>query len=223
MNVIIYVAGAVVLSLVVRALRKKPQRFNAPPRIQLYAATPVGQHAKDLIARKHDLDACGLKRIGTYRIDPLNVMASAFANPEEHICCVVYHHATVGCFVDMVCRSTSGKSFTSTNAPTGGALDHREGQEKHYDKTLAIPALFEMTKSRRPEGPYDDYTAENFASKFEAAYAEDMDWRARRGGVTKEEVRRQAAESGKPVSEETIDEATRRVNQKFAESRTDMR
>lgn len=223
MNIIVYIVGFLVLSLVVRVLRKKPQRFNAPPRIQLFTATPVGQHAKDLIARKHDLDACGLKRIGTYRIDPLNVIASAFSNPGEHICCVIYHHPAVGCFVDMVCKSTSGKSFTATNAPTGGALDHREGQEKHYDKTLAIPALFELAKSRRPEGPYDDYTAENFISKFETAYAEDMDWRARRGGVTKEEVRRQAAESGKPYSEATIDEATRRVNQKFAESRTDIR
>jgi hypothetical protein len=41
--------------------------------------------------------------------------------------------------------------------------------------------------------------------------------------VTKEEVRRQAAESGKPYSDATIDEATRRVNQKFAESRTDVK
>jgi hypothetical protein len=59
----------------------------------------------------------------------------------------------------------------------------------------------------------------NFASKFETAYAEDMDWRARRGGVTKEEVRRQAAEDGKPYSEEVIHEATSQLKQKFAESR----
>jgi hypothetical protein len=223
MNVIVYIAGLFVLSLVVRALRKQPQKFKAPPRIQLFSATPVGQHSKDLIAHKHDLDACGLKRIGTYRMDPLNVIASAFSNPAEHICCVVYHHPVVGCFVDMMCKSTSGKSYTATNAPTGGALDHREGQEKHYDKTLAIPALFELAKSHKPEGPYDDWTAENFIAKFETAYAEDMDWRARRGGVTREEVRRQAAESGKPHSDETIDEATRRVNQKLAQSRSDIR
>jgi hypothetical protein len=223
MNAIVYIAGLFVLSLVVRALRKKPQRFNAPPRITMFAATAGGQHAKDLIARKHELDQCSLKRIGTYRIDPLNVIATAFANPEEHICAVVYHHPAVGCFVDMVCKNTAGKSFTATNAPTGGALDHREGQEKVYDKTLAIPALFELAKSRRPDGPYDDWTAENFKAKFETSYAEDMDWRARRGGVTKEEVRRQAAEGGKPYSEATIDEATRKLNQKFAESRTDVR
>ena len=219
MNAIVYIAGLFILSLIVRALRKKPQKFNAPPRIQLFAATAGGQHAKDLIARKHDLDQCGLKRIGTYRIDPLNVIATAFANPEEHICAVVYHHPVVGCFVDMVCKNSAGKSLTATNAPTGGALDHREGQEKVYDKTLGIPALFEIAKSRRPEGPYEDWTRENFASKFETAYAEDMDWRARRGGVTKEEVRRQAAEDGKPYSEEVIHQATEQLKTKFAESR----
>jgi hypothetical protein len=222
MNAIVYIAGLFVLSLVIRALTKKAPKFNAPPRIQLFAATAVGQHAKDLIARKHDLDQCGLKRIGTYRIDPLNVIATAFANPEEHICAVVYHHPMVGCFVDIVCKSTSGRSYTATNAPAGGALDHRDGQEKHYDKTLAIPALFELAKSHKPEGPYDDWTAENFKAKFEQAYADDMDWRARRGGVTKEEVRRQAAADGKQYSEEVIHEATEQLKQKFAESRNNV-
>lgn len=223
MNAIVYIVGLFAISLVIRALKKKAPKFNAPPRIQLFAATAVGQHAKDLIASKHDLDQCGLKRIGTYRIDPLNVIATAFAHPEEHICAVVYHHPMVGCFVDMVCKSASGHSFTATNAPAGGALDHREGQEKHYDKTLTIPALFELAKSKKPEGPYDDWTAENFKAKFEQAYADDMDWRARRGGVTKEEVRRQAAADGKQYSEEVIHEATEQLKQKFAESRGDMR
>lgn len=222
MNVIVYIVGFFVLSAIVRAIRKKPGMFTAPPRIHLFAATASGRHAKDILARKPELDRCGLKRIGTYRIDPLNVMATAFSNPSEHICAVIYHHPVVGCFVDMVCKSTSGNSFTATNAPTGGALDHREGQEKVFDKTLTIPALFEMTKSRRPEGPYDDWTAGNFVSKFETAYAEDMDWRARRGGVTREEVRRQARASGKTYSEGTIDAATQQVNHNFARSRGDV-
>src|SRR5436190_11178980 len=99
MNSFIYIGVGIVLLLVVNALRRTPQKFKAPPRIQLFAATPVGHHAKDLTALKHELDACGLKRIGTYRIDPLNVMASAFSNPDEHIGCVMYHHPVVGCFV----------------------------------------------------------------------------------------------------------------------------
>jgi hypothetical protein len=223
MNAVVYIVGLFVLSLVVRVLRKKPRVFSAPPRIQLFPATASGQHAKDLLARKHDLDQCGLKRIGTYRIDPLNVVATAFANEQESICAVVYHHPVVGCFVDMVVKNTSGRSFTATNAPAGGALDQREGQVKVFDKTFTIPAMFELAKERRPEGPYEMWNAENFAKKFETAYAEDMDWRARRGGVTKDEVRRQAQESGKPYSEEVIHETTTKLQGKFAESRHDVR
>jgi hypothetical protein len=223
MNAVVYIVGLFVLSLVVRVLRKKPQVFSAPPRIQLFPATAGGQHAKDLLACKHDLDQCGLKRIGTYRIDPLNVIATAFANEQESICAVVYHHPVVGCFVDMVVKNTSGRSFTATNAPTGGALDQREGQVKVFDKTFTIPAMFELAKERRPEGPHEMWNAENFAKKFETAYAEDMDWRARRGGVTRDEVRRQAQESGKPYSEEVIHEATTKLQGKFAESRRDIR
>jgi hypothetical protein len=223
MNFIGYVVGAVVLSLVLRVLRKKSAAFAAPSRIHLYLATAGGQHARDLLARKRDLDACGLKRIGTYRIDPLNVLATAFMNEPEGICAVVYHHSMVGCFVDMVAKNTTGKSFTATNAPTGGALDQREGHEKVFNKTLTIPALFELCKTRRPEGPYEMWNAENFADKFETAYAEEMDWRVRRGGVTRNEVLRQANEDGKPYTDEVIDEATRQLQARYAQSNREPR
>ncbi|HET6350490.1 MAG TPA: hypothetical protein VFH88_15540 [Candidatus Krumholzibacteria bacterium] len=223
MNVLVYIVGFFVLSLIARAFRTRAIKFSSPPRIQLFHTAVSGQHGKDLAARKAELDGCGLKRIGTYRIDPLNVMASAFVNEQESICAVVYHHPVVGCFVDVVSKNTAGKSFTATNAPTGGALDHREGQEKVFDKSKSISELFELTKQRRPEGPYETWTPENFIKKFETAYAEDMDWRARRGGVTKEEVRRQAQASGKVYSEDVIDKATSTLQKKFAESRQDVR
>lgn len=223
MNFLGYVAGAVVLSLVLRALKRKSAAFTAPSRIHLFPATAGGQHAKDLIARKRDLDACGLKRIGAYRIDPLNVLATAFTNEPEAICCVVYHHSMVGCFVDMVVKNTAGKTFTATNAPSGGALDQREGHEKVFDKALTIPALFDLCKTRRPEGPYETWNAETFAGKFETAYAEEMAWRKSRGGVTRAEVKRQGNEDGKQYSEEVIDEATRQMQERFAESHREKR
>jgi hypothetical protein len=222
MDLWVYVVGFFALSAVVRLLKKKTPGFQSPPRIQLYQATATGKHARDLIERKRDLDACGLKRIGTYRVDPLNVILTAFWNEQESIVAVVYHHTMVGCFVDMVAKNTAGKSLTATNAPTGGQLDQREGHVKVFDRSLTIPGLFEMVKERRPEGPYEVWTAENFASKFETAYAEEMDWRASRGGVTSDEVRRTAQATGKNYSEEQIQKATRQLQQQYTESRRDL-
>jgi len=222
MNTWVYVVGLFVLSAIARRLIKKPAAFKAPPRIQLFPASASGKHARDLLSHKRELDTCGFKRIGTYRVDPLNVLASAFSNEAENICAVIYHHPVVGCFVDMVCKNTQGRSFTATTAPAGSALDQREGQEKVFDKTLTITGMFELVKSRRPDGPYDMWNAENFKEKFETAYAEEMDWRARRGGVTREEVRRQAAESGKQYSDEVVNKATTTLQDKYAQSRGDL-
>ncbi len=222
MDLWVYVVGFFALTAIVRLLKKKAPGFQSPPRIQLYHATATGKHARDLIERKRDLDACGLKRIGTYRVDPLNVVLTAFANEHESICAVVYHHSMVGCFVDIVVKSTAGKSLTVTNAPTGGTLDQREGHTKIFDKTLTIPRMFETAKERRPEGPYEPWTAENFAEKFSTAYAEEMDWRASRGGVTSDEVRRTAQSMGKNYTEEQIQTATRQLQQQYTESRRDL-
>jgi hypothetical protein len=202
-------------------LKRKPGASTPPRRIQLFHATAAGAHAKDLLARKRDLDACGMKRLGTYRVDPLNVVCTAFANDAESICTVVYHHKVVGCFVDVVSKNTAGRTFTATNAPQGGTLDQREGHDKVFDKTLSIPEMFELVKERRPEGPWDTWNRENFSEKFEQAYAEEMDWRANRGGVTREEVRRTAAATGKNYSEKTIEKATEQLQQEYAESHRD--
>jgi hypothetical protein len=221
MEILYYIIGLVVLSLIGRVLKSRGVASTPPPRIQLFPATAIGKHAKDLIERKRDLDACGMKRIGTYRVDPLNVMLTAFANDAESICTVVYHHRVVGCFVDVVAKNDAGHSFTASNAPQGGTLDQREGHAKVFDKTLTIPEMFELAKERRPAGTPDMWNKDNFAQKFEQAYAEEMDWRAKRGGVTADEVRRTAAASGKTYSEEQIQQATRELQQNYAASRRD--
>ena len=221
MEILYTIAGLVALSLIGRWLRRKTAVAVPPPHIQLYPATASGQHAKDLLERRHDLDACGMKRIGTYRVDPLNVVCTAFLNEAESICTVVYHHSAVGCFVDVVSKSEAGRTFTASNAPQGGTLDQREGHVKVFDRTLGIPEMFEMVKERRPEGPWDAWNRDNFAQRFEQAYADEMAWRATRGGVTRDEVRRTAQASGKTYPEEHIQQATRQIQDQYAQSRRD--
>jgi hypothetical protein len=58
---------------------------------------------------------------------------------------------------------------------------------------------------------------------FEKAYADEMDWRAGRGGVTVDEVRRSAEATGRTFSEPQIQEATHSLQRKYAETRRDMR
>lgn len=221
MDIVYYIVGAFVLWVIGRVLKNRTA--SAPPaRIQLTPVTASGKHAKELLARKRDLDACGMKRIGTYRVDPLNVICTAFSNDAESMCAVVYQHPAVGCFVDVVSMNTLGRTFTASNAPAGGTLDQREGHPKVFDRTLTIPEMFELVKERRPEGPWESWSAGTFAPKFETAYAEEMDWRAGRGGATVDEVRRTVQASGKKYSEATIEKAAERIQEQYAETHRDV-
>jgi hypothetical protein len=55
---------------------------------------------------------------------------------------------------------------------------------------------------------------------FEKAYADEMDWRNSRGGVTEEEIRAIAKLSGKPYDENVI-QATRRMAEEHAMTQLD--
>jgi hypothetical protein len=71
--------------------------------------------------------------------------------------------------------------------------------------------------AERPAGPYERVDADSFARRTEEEYARYMDWRMKRGGVTEDEVRREAA-AMRITSEATIQKATRVMQEQFAAS-----
>ena len=215
------IAGLVVIRALCTALARNA---GTPPRIHLVPARARGQHARDVQTRTREFEERGFTRAGTYRVDPMRgVVITAFVHERESLCAIIYHHPAVGCFVDVVSKNRAGNSFTATTAPMGEALDQRDGQEKVFDPGLTIPALIDLTRARRPSGPWEIWNAGNFAAKFESAYAKEMVWRAGRGGVTSGEVRRQAKASGREVTEADIQQATQELQKQFAESRRDVR
>lgn len=195
-----------------------------PPRIHLAPTQAGGRHAGAVAKYGKELEGCGFRKIGTYRPDPMKgIVLTAFGNPRESLCAIVYTHQVAGSFVDVVAKSESGRTFTATTAPAGQELDHREGHEKVYDKSMSVAAMVDLVLKRRPEGPWASWAHGNFVSQFEKAYADEMDWRAGRGGVTSDEVRRVAEAGGHKVSEGDILKATHKIQKEYAESRRDAR
>jgi len=225
MNGFVVVTAGIAGLIVIRALRAAlAGKAGTPLRIHLVPMRASGQHLRDVQTRTPEFEERGFTRAGTYKVDVMRgVVLTAFVHERESLCAIIYHHPVAGCFVDVVSKSRAGNSFTATTAPTGGALDQREGQEKVFDRGLTVPALIDLTLSRRPSGPWEIWNAGNFAAKFEAAYAQEMDWRAGRGGVTSDEVRRQAKADRREVSEGDIQKATQKLQKQFLESRRDVR
>jgi hypothetical protein len=113
----------------------------------------------------------------------------------------------------MFSKTEDDRSLTVTTAPAGQELDQPAGHEKIFDTSLSIAQMCDLVLRRRPQGAFEKWNVANFAAKFEAAYAKEMDWRRSRGGVTREEVRRVAEATGHRLTEAQISEATRKIQE----------
>ena len=210
--------AALILILIARFVLPRVVKVMTPPaRVRLVAARASAAHARDLKSRVPGLEACGFRSIGTYRVDPMRgVVLTAFAHSEQSLCAVVYSHPLVNSFVDMISKTEDDRSLTVTTAPAGQELDQPPGHEKIFDPKLSIAQMYDLVLRRRPRGTHEQWNADNFAVKFETAYAKEMNWRRSRGGVTHDEVRRVAASTGSKATEQQIGEATRKLQEQYA-------
>src|SRR6185369_1688975 len=72
-------------------------------------------------------------------------------------------------------------------------------------------ALYQRFLAERPPGRQRPISVDDFAPRFEMAYAEHQDWLATRGGPTEKEIRGIAKSLGHDIDDETA-EAFRELN-----------
>lgn len=213
------VAGVVLLvGAFIRIVSVKCAAFLKPPlRLQL---VPVDDRAKGRFADSHrdELESLGFAPIGVYRVREMpGVVLVAFTHAHQAACAVVYRHPIAGVFVDMASMTEDDRGLTVTSAPLGGNLDQPPGRAKVYLPEGTVRQLYDRLLAERPQGAHRRLDASNFVRVFETEYAREMEWRAKRGGPTQEEVRREAHAMG-IKSEKTIQQATDRIRKQYSES-----
>ena len=148
----------------------------------------------------------GFQDVGSYELAEMPlVKVRALARPEEHLWAVVYEHPQAGAWMDLVTRYADGGSLTTANTAHGSEMEHRPGHDKIYAPELDAEGLYRRhLAARRDDVAYQAVAPENFASEFEKAYADEMDWRLGRGMATDDELRAIAARKGQELSDEEL-------------------
>lgn len=210
---------ALVIGVILRTISLKfGAMLKAPLRIQL---APVDDRAKGRFADPHrrELESLGFTPMGIYHVREMpGVTLAAFTQSNQAVCAVIYRHPMAGVFIDMVSMSENDRGLTVTNAPAGGNLDQPPGHAKIFEPKAALRRLYDRVLAERPEGPYRRVDASNFVRVFETEYAREMEWRAKRGGPTADEVRREAHAMG-IRSEKQIQKATEKLRKQYGEPR----
>ncbi len=208
----------IVFGVVLRIAAAGCRAMLKPPlRIQL---VPVDDRAKGRFADLHrrELESLGFTPIGIYQVREMKgVTLVAFTQSFKAVCAVIYRHPLAGTFIDMCSMTHDDRGLTVTSAPAGGNLDQIPGRKKIFAPKATLRELYDRLLSERPQGEYKRLDASNFAHSFEAEYAHEMEWRAKRGGPTEEEVRREAHAMG-IHSEKMIQKATDSLRKQYGES-----
>lgn len=194
--------------LSVRAENSAPRRVYRTPAF-IHLVTPKSmpwRDAQGVEAVQAEIVAQDFTRLGEYQIVEMpDVNLAAFFSARHTALAVLYEHPAAGIWVDVCAEYENGESLTVTNAPAGGELDQMPGHDRVYDRGASVAELVaKLLELRRPE-PCRTVTAESFPRMFQDRYAEEMKWRALRGGATAEEIRRVAAASGAELTEDGVD------------------
>lgn len=154
------------------------------------------------------LEALNYRRVADFEIPEMEgITLRGFWHPQEKIDAVLYDHPQVGVFVDLAQDLETGDHLTASCAPESGLSQPEFARLIRLSLDLksdpgSVRTLHQELLSARGDRSPRRTTAEEFQQRFTEAYAREMDWRIRRGGITAAEVRQVALMSGQPEPDE---------------------
>jgi hypothetical protein len=179
-----------------------PTRVSLTPEPQ-----PQWKNSPQIESYAGQLRQLGFSNIGTFQIPELRgLLISAFAHPDHTLFATVYDHQQIAPTVDVWRKFADGTGVTATNTIIGEDLDQRPNAKTYRIADASVRQLLEAVTSHKNEAPPAAHLPENFVSLFQESYFESTTWRLKRGGITKDEIRRHAARKGTELTEEQLNE-----------------
>ena len=177
---------------------------GTPPRITLVPQDRLAWQDEAQMQRfAAPLPALGFVEAGLWSTREVPGLAiAAFIQPIERVTAVIYEHPAAGVILDMVTRYTDDTSVTYATTEHAGQLDEWPGHQNIHVPDADSETVFRRLLAERPDAEMVPAVASGFKEHFERAYADEMDWRAGRGGASEDEIRRIAAFSGEDYSDE---------------------
>lgn len=157
------------------------------------------------------LRAAGFQDVGIFAVEPapgLEVMA--LVHPQHEAYAAVYRQESLPgspqtrVWLDIVSRYADGREVTYSTSEHVSLLDAPPYKQSQPLPGASAAELLERFLRERPPGARRPADAASFVECFESAWARECDWRAERGGLTEEEIRRLGSRDGGEASEEAI-------------------
>ncbi len=177
--------------------------YVPPMKLQL---TPADNdeimHPQEVELATLEVQNQGFQRGGLYNLGELGGVCRALFHAERKVDAVVYDHPLLNVWVEYCAMFPDDTSIAYSNCQQASGLDRPPGRETRSFAGEQIAALWERFRLAIKGRPTPNATADDFQQRFESAYAQEMQWRIDRGGVTEEEVRRCVEMAGGEFTED---------------------
>ena len=161
-----------------------------------------------------EFKALGFQEIGAFTIPEMEgLLMLAFVHPAERLCGIIYDHKVIPPTFDIACDFEDQTGLTAGSSKAGQSLDKRPGHPILWVGDERVSAVLDALKQHPQPVARVPVSADNFLPHFKRNYADGMNWRMKKGGVSREEIRRQAESQGKTVDEETINEVYKNMRE----------
>lgn len=198
MYVFIVIVIFIVLFIFCFSKTSKIEAVNVPNAIHLTEDINASMVQPDEVKKLiRDMESRGFFKGKAYSIDEIQGLTLwSLFDYSQCIVAVIYSKPNLGIWFDICVTYQDGFDLTVTNAPAGEEMDTIPKSLKIFDKKASFFQLYELMQDKLESKPRMRVDDRVFKEYFEDNYNKAMEWRNRRGGTTKQEIMRVAANMG---------------------------
>lgn len=215
--VLALVFGAMWLWRMFKGMAKTEAEGHPPCRITVEPEdNPVWRNEKQVLDYAAQLRAAGFEEIGVFTVPELsNLQFLGLIHPAEKFFGYVYDHPKVEPTFEIAADFADDSGLAGTNTTLGQDLEQRPGTFTIRKDGATVKEIFEMVR-RHPKAPDRiEVKRENFVEDFKKGYARSMNWRLKKGGVSRDEIRRQALRDKQEMTQEQLEEVYTSIRESY--------
>jgi hypothetical protein len=177
-----------------------PQWRN-PAQIQKYAA---------------EFQAAGFESAGAFCIPELRgLQILGFAHPAERLFGVIYDHEKIPPNFDVGCDFEDGTGVCAGNTDMGKTLDKRPDYTILWLGKVSLAEAIKAVAAHPTQSVRKPVSCDQFLVEFKKGYARSMNWRMKKGGASRDEIKRQAEADGLEMTAEQIEESYQSLRESY--------
>ena len=165
-----------------RAGQKQPDEIHLIPAADHQWTNPVAIEGYAAGFR-----SVGFTDTGTYTIDVLPAVVHFLLKESERMYAVIYEHPKAGAWINIVVLFEDGTSMTFTSTQDRG-LETRPGHPTIHVPGATAQQLYSTALAHCPAGARKPLMPESIVQQFEKAWADGIQWRKSRDGISATEV-----------------------------------